>query len=175
MFSFQNRRGLNRPILRPLWLMTSAAADVISVPSVTWDLWISAQRASNVESTAMLWHHHEKCECVLAITSLYNLHDQWINLRLQAWPICQFIQSDIVLWGRNVIPPHSGIWNLFCDVHSIWKKNLFDILFRGFLTNSYNSLHHIGWCMYVITLCNIYNSEHQSAKMSHLDFVEEQI
>ena len=32
--SYQNRRGLNRPILRPLWLMTSAAADVISVPSV---------------------------------------------------------------------------------------------------------------------------------------------
>ena len=34
MFSYQNRRGLNRPILRPLWLMTSAAADVISVTSV---------------------------------------------------------------------------------------------------------------------------------------------
>ena len=34
MFSYQNRRGLNRLILRPLWLMTSAAADVISVPSV---------------------------------------------------------------------------------------------------------------------------------------------
>ena len=30
----QNHRGLNRPILRPLWFMTSAAADVISVPSV---------------------------------------------------------------------------------------------------------------------------------------------
>ena len=42
MFSYQNRRGLNRPILRPLWLMTSAAADVISVPSVyiyTWYSW----------------------------------------------------------------------------------------------------------------------------------------
>ena len=35
MFSFQNRRGLNQPILRPLWWMTSAAADVISVPSVS--------------------------------------------------------------------------------------------------------------------------------------------
>ena len=34
MFSSQNSRGLNRAILRPLWLMTSAAADVISVPSV---------------------------------------------------------------------------------------------------------------------------------------------
>ena len=34
MFAYQNWRGLNRPILRPLWLMTSAAADVISVPSV---------------------------------------------------------------------------------------------------------------------------------------------
>ena len=34
MFSFQNWRGLNQPILRPLWLMTSAATDVISVPSV---------------------------------------------------------------------------------------------------------------------------------------------
>ena len=34
MFSYQNRRSLNRTILRPLWLMTSAAADVISVPSV---------------------------------------------------------------------------------------------------------------------------------------------
>ena len=34
MFTQQNRRGLNRPILRPLWLMTSAAADVISVPGV---------------------------------------------------------------------------------------------------------------------------------------------
>ena len=34
MFSYQNRRGLNRPILRSLWLMTSAAADVISVDSV---------------------------------------------------------------------------------------------------------------------------------------------
>ena len=30
----QNRWGSNRPILRPLWLMTSAVADVISVPSV---------------------------------------------------------------------------------------------------------------------------------------------
>ena len=29
-----NRRGLNWQILRPLWLMTSAAADVISVPGV---------------------------------------------------------------------------------------------------------------------------------------------
>ena len=34
VFSYQNRRGLNRPILRPLWLMTSAVADVIIVPSV---------------------------------------------------------------------------------------------------------------------------------------------
>ena len=34
MFSYKNWRGLNRPILRPLWLMTTAAADVISVPSV---------------------------------------------------------------------------------------------------------------------------------------------
>ena len=34
MFSYQNRRGLNRSILRPSWLMTSGAADVISVPSV---------------------------------------------------------------------------------------------------------------------------------------------
>ena len=34
MFSYQNRLGLNRPILRQLWLMTSAAADVICVPSV---------------------------------------------------------------------------------------------------------------------------------------------
>ena len=33
MFSYQNRRGLNQPILHPLWLMTSAEADVISVPS----------------------------------------------------------------------------------------------------------------------------------------------
>ena len=32
MFTQQNRRGLNLPILRPLWLM--AAADVISVPGV---------------------------------------------------------------------------------------------------------------------------------------------
>ena len=36
MFSYQNHRGLNRPILRPLWLMTSAAADVISVLSVVF-------------------------------------------------------------------------------------------------------------------------------------------
>ena len=34
MFTQQNRRCLNRPIFRPLWLMTSAAADVISVPGV---------------------------------------------------------------------------------------------------------------------------------------------
>ena len=34
MFTKQNRRGLNRLILRPLWLMTLATADVISVPSV---------------------------------------------------------------------------------------------------------------------------------------------
>ena len=34
MYTKQNRRGLNRPISRPLWLMTSAAADVISVPGV---------------------------------------------------------------------------------------------------------------------------------------------
>ena len=32
-----DRRGFNRPILRPLWLMTSAAAGVISVPSVLND------------------------------------------------------------------------------------------------------------------------------------------
>ena len=37
-FSYQNRRGLNRPILRPLWLMMSAAADVISVPSVMYSV-----------------------------------------------------------------------------------------------------------------------------------------
>ena len=34
MFTSQNSQGLNRAILRLLWLMTSAAADVISVPSV---------------------------------------------------------------------------------------------------------------------------------------------
>ena len=34
MIAEKNRRGLNPSILRPLWLMTSAAADVISVPSV---------------------------------------------------------------------------------------------------------------------------------------------
>ena len=35
MFTQQNPWGLNRQILRPLWLMTSAAADVISVPGVS--------------------------------------------------------------------------------------------------------------------------------------------
>ena len=34
MFTKQNRQGLNQPILHPLWLMTSAAADVISVRGV---------------------------------------------------------------------------------------------------------------------------------------------
>ena len=34
MFTQQNRLRLNRPILRPLWLMTSATAEVISVPCV---------------------------------------------------------------------------------------------------------------------------------------------
>ena len=41
-FTRQNKRGLNRPILRPLWLMTSASADVFSVPSV---------RSSKIEIT----------------------------------------------------------------------------------------------------------------------------
>ena len=36
MFTQQNRRGLNQPILRPLWLMTSAWADVTSVPGVVY-------------------------------------------------------------------------------------------------------------------------------------------
>ena len=39
LFSYQNRRGLNRPILRPLWLMMSAAADAISVPSVHYAMY----------------------------------------------------------------------------------------------------------------------------------------
>ena len=34
IFYYQIRWGLNRPILHPLWLMTSAAADVISVSPV---------------------------------------------------------------------------------------------------------------------------------------------
>ena len=34
IFFEQNHQALNRPILRQLWLMTSAVADVISVPSV---------------------------------------------------------------------------------------------------------------------------------------------
>ena len=34
MFTQQNRLGMNRPILCQLWLMTSAAAGVISVPGV---------------------------------------------------------------------------------------------------------------------------------------------
>ena len=34
MFTQQNRRGFNRPILRPLCLMTSAAANGFSVPGV---------------------------------------------------------------------------------------------------------------------------------------------
>ena len=34
MFTSQNSRGLNRAILRPLWLMTSVAANVISDPRV---------------------------------------------------------------------------------------------------------------------------------------------
>ena len=38
MISYQNHQGLNRLILRPLWLMTSAAADVISVPSVPYGI-----------------------------------------------------------------------------------------------------------------------------------------
>ena len=33
-FTQQNRRGLNQLILRPVWLMSSAVADVISVPGV---------------------------------------------------------------------------------------------------------------------------------------------
>ena len=41
-FSYQNRRGLNWPILRPLWLMTSAA-DVINVPSVMQAGWVYIQ------------------------------------------------------------------------------------------------------------------------------------
>ena len=40
MFAQKNRGGLNQPILRPLWLIMSAAADVIGVPGVirqrTW-------------------------------------------------------------------------------------------------------------------------------------------
>ena len=34
MFTDQSLQGFNSPILRPLWLMTSTAADVISVPCV---------------------------------------------------------------------------------------------------------------------------------------------
>ena len=36
MLTSQNSPGLNRAILRQLWLMTSAAAYVISVPSVLY-------------------------------------------------------------------------------------------------------------------------------------------
>ena len=38
MFTQQNHRGLNGPILRTLWLMTSAAADAISVPGVRYTI-----------------------------------------------------------------------------------------------------------------------------------------
>ena len=47
VFTQQNRRGLNRPTLRPLWLMTSAAADDISVPRV----YLLANRLATQE-----WH-----------------------------------------------------------------------------------------------------------------------
>ena len=56
MFTHQNRRGLNRPILRPLWLITSAAADVISVPGVYTIM--NERKVTMIEIFHLDWHGH---------------------------------------------------------------------------------------------------------------------
>ena len=48
----QNRIGLNRPILRPLWLITSAAPDVTSVPGVLEGIMSLGSQKRNVNATA---------------------------------------------------------------------------------------------------------------------------
>ena len=55
MFTQPIRRGLNRQILRPLWLMTSAAADVISVPGVLQHKAVNVIQIILLSSAMLYW------------------------------------------------------------------------------------------------------------------------
>ena len=82
MSYYQIWRGLNRPILRPLWLMTSAAADVISVPSVMISPYVdvpicSYAYAGNKSATFVYNSHLLNCssfKCHLC-KIIYKNHD----------------------------------------------------------------------------------------------------
>ena len=78
MFSYKNRRGLNRPILRPLWLMTSAAADVISVPSVHIG-------ASKVNKQRVLMHGHQGWNVRHGLCHIYMIY-----VRVYIWVVYSF-------------------------------------------------------------------------------------
>ena len=91
-FPIKIRRGLNRPILRPLWLMTSAAADVISVPSV-----ISAFKVKNILSMGKL----KQIWSLKGIASRVFLESWKVNpvpeldQNIIMWP--QFTQGDLMV------------------------------------------------------------------------------
>ena len=74
MFTSQNSQGLNRAILRLLWLMTSAAADVISVPNV------------NQGVISLMFHKLSK---IISQKKIYDArnHIYGYNLKLKLW-IC---------------------------------------------------------------------------------------
>ena len=106
MFSYQNRWGLIRPILRPLWLMTLAAADVIGVPSVylvsmpldkpTGLFWTTRNQGgiilcTNTTFAVVIWHTGVIVESEIDAISLKN-----------AWnPTCYYETICIFSWCPN--------------------------------------------------------------------------
>ena len=86
MFFFQTRRGLNRPILRLLWLMTSTAADVISVPSVL--MYLNPLRRHDIERGGGGFDH---CGAIQQIYLLFPNAAYW----LQSEQIFYYVQFSI--------------------------------------------------------------------------------
>ena len=106
MFSYQNRRYLNRPILRPVWLM-SAAVDVISVPSM---------------HISVLWRK-------------VRLNSIDTNLNSVPKPMGNFVQacvsSELLYLIPETMPTPGNIAKLLYIIS--WRKKIFPMLSIFFL------------------------------------------
>ena len=138
MFSYQNRRGLNRPILRPLWLMTSAAANVISVPSVI-HVYNNSDKDIQMCGTVITRSHYWK----LFLISVWYQY------------LWQFF-ADAHYWKLFLISVwYQYLWQFFADVLDMCRPLELVVLFP--LSNNANCNSYIH-TLYTIIMCNnVYN------------------
>ena len=115
MFSKLNSRRLNRLILPPQWLMTSAAADGISILIVSWAAW---------RIVGVPWLNRVLYEVYIYITAIIYMQQIWTSSLLKS------LVFAVTRWGHllaeiTVVANHTVQDYVALTVYSIRKAVYF--------------------------------------------------